>query len=48
MVAAAVRGDHVSFTKKKPMIKTDARFISEHSVMCGYSYAVTAIVIHYF
>ena len=48
MVAAVVRGDHVSFTKKKPMIKTDARFISEHSVMCGYSYAVTAIVIHYF
>ena len=44
MVAADVRGDRVSFTKRNLMIKTEARFRSEHLVMCGYSYAVTEII----
>ena len=48
MVAAAVGGDHVSFTKNKLIIKTKSRFRSEHSLMCGYSYSVTALVTHYF
>ena len=48
MVAADVRGDHVSFTKNRVMIKAEERFRSKHSVMCGYLYSVTALMTHFF
>ena len=48
MVAAAVGGDHVSFTKNKVLIKAEERFRSKHSVMCGYLYSVTALMTHFF
>ena len=48
MIAAAGEADHISFTKKKLQIKTESRFRAEHSVMAGFSYAVTALMTHYF
>ena len=46
-IAAAMVGD-LSLSKKDLQIKTESRFRSEHSVMCGYSYAMTALMSHYF
>ena len=48
MTAAAMEGSDLGFTKKKLQIKTEYRYKSEHSVMCGYSYALTALMTHYF
>ena len=47
MVVTAAEGDF-SFSTKKLLTKTAARYRSEHSVMSGYSYALTALMTHYF
>ena len=41
-------GDGILFIKKKLITKTVLRYRSEHSMMCGYSYALTALTMHYF
>ena len=47
MVVVAQTGTDMKFSWKKLNIKTEARFRLEHSLMCGYSYVTTSIVIHY-
>ena len=40
-------GSDLSFSNKKLLKKTASRFRSEHSVMCGFSYALTALTTQY-
>ena len=47
MTATSAREIGVTFSQKKLMRKTAARFRSEHSIMCGYSYACTALTTMY-
>lgn len=47
-VVAAMLGNKLSLLTKKLQVKTASRYRSEHSVMCGYSYAMTALMTHYF
>ena len=47
MTAAAATAGGVSFSKKKLLAKTASRYRSEHSLMCGYSYALTALTTMY-
>ena len=46
LIVAAVEGE-VAFSKKTLLIKTEARFRAEHSVMSGFSYATTCLMTHY-
>ena len=47
-IVAAMSSDTLSLSQKLLQIKTEAQFRSEHSVMCGYSYALTALLTMYF
>ena len=47
MVVAAAK-EVVSFSKKKLLIKTKARFRAEHFAVSAYSYALRALLTHFF
>ena len=47
MTATAATASGVSFSKKKLLKKTTSRYRSEHSIMCGYAYAATALTTMY-
>ena len=47
MTAAAMRESCMRFSNKSLQKKTEARFVSEHSVMGAYAYATTVLSTHF-